>query len=92
MHPPGSNPNQRQIFYALVAFENFMGNASDRPRNVSRIHHQPFKLSVATCHHHPISPHDIRTFYVKQDAQNGRPRRAGLVGLIWFVLFIWFIS
>jgi hypothetical protein len=51
MHSPGSNPNQRQRLYALIPFENFMGNASDRARDVSRIHHQSLGLSVATWHH-----------------------------------------
>jgi hypothetical protein len=42
MHPPGSNPDQRQRLHTLIPFENFMGNAGDRPRDVPRIHHQPF--------------------------------------------------
>jgi hypothetical protein len=51
MHSPGSNPDQRQRLYALIPFENFMGNAGDRARNVSRIHHQSLGLSVTTRHH-----------------------------------------
>ena len=54
MHPPGSNPHQRQIFYALVTFENFMGNAGHRPGDVSRIHHQPFLWSIDLCRHHRL--------------------------------------
>jgi hypothetical protein len=31
-----------------------MGNAGDRPRDVSRVHHQPFGLSFTTRHHRLI--------------------------------------
>jgi hypothetical protein len=41
MHTSGSNPDQRQRLYALIPFENFMGYAGDRARDISRIHHQP---------------------------------------------------
>jgi hypothetical protein len=54
MHPPSSNSYQGQRPYALIPFENFMGNAGDRPRDVSRVHHQPFGLSFTTRHHRLI--------------------------------------
>jgi hypothetical protein len=46
VHPPGSNPDQRQSLDVLIPFENFMSNAGDYARDVSRIHHQPFLWSI----------------------------------------------
>ena len=45
VHPPGSNPHQRQILYTLIPFENFMGDTGDRASDVSRVHYEPL-LSV----------------------------------------------
>jgi hypothetical protein len=67
MHPSGSNPDQCQCLDALIPLENFMGNAGERPGDVSRIHHQPLLWSILWHGaHRPDSAHK-KTFPSRSD-------------------------
>src|SRR6185503_5236699 len=78
MHPSGANPDQRQCLDALIPLENFMGDAGERPGNVSRVHYQPFALSVYTRHHRLILTTSSRftlSRVLKKTVQQGRSER-----------------